>query len=712
MVDSRTNQVEGATFILDQLLRDRAGYERKVAQRVMVEVTRSWPGDVNRLWWKWFIEASASLNLRCKTLDCSVEEAIRLAEDGAQLILHQESPQAEWLSIRLVKPARFEVLRAAEERQSRTVRIRRVRRTLSSIAQDGVVRCVVVHPHPHVKALAEHVTHASPLQRYWDFMRPEWSDIWVIGTFALINGLLVLATPIAVETLVNTVAFGRYLQPVVILSLILFVFLGFNAGISALKAYVAEIVQQRMFARVVGDLAYRLPHAEVEQTDGEYVPELVNRFFDVVTVQKVSAKLLLDGISMVLATIVGMAVLAFYHPWLLGFDILLLGLILFIVFVLGRGAIGTAIYESKQKYYSAAWLEDIARNPITFRNEGGNEYALDRADYFAHKYLTARQAHWRILIRQIMFSLALQAVASTVLLGLGGWLVITGELTLGQLVAAELIVSAILGTFAKLGSYMESFYDMMAGVDKLSVLFDLKIERRDGSLDVICSDAEDAGANSLELNGTTYTWLKSKGGISGVSCVVPRSSSLAVFGGSGSGKSTLLDLIYGLREPTGGYVSIDGVDPRDVRPDRLREHMAMVRGVEVFHASVEDNVHLNRPNVSSLMVREVLEQVGLLSVVDRLKDGPSTVLASSGAPLTESQCRALSIARAIAGKPRMILIDAVLDALPDQECEQLLSMLLAPEHTWTVVIATGRQSIADRCDKILDLKIHSKHVKS
>ncbi len=149
----------------------------------------------------------------------------------------------------------------------------------------------------------------------------------------------------------------------------------------------------------------------------------------------------------------------------------------------------SSVKESKKKYVMASWLEDLARCPIAFRTDGGSEFALERADRFIHDYLSARRKHFRILMRQILFALGLQALASTALLGIGGWLVVSGELTLGQLVAAELIVAVIVGSVAKLGKHMESFYDLLAAVDKLGHLFDLE-ERPDGVIAPTAADRE------------------------------------------------------------------------------------------------------------------------------------------------------------------------------------------------------------------------------
>ncbi|MEM9589608.1 MAG: ABC transporter ATP-binding protein [Planctomycetota bacterium] len=378
---------------------------------------------------------------------------------------------------------------------------------------------------------------------------------------------------------------------------------------------------------------------------------------------------------------------------------MLLGCLALLVFVMGRGAIASAIKESKTKYAMAAWLEDIALNRTTFLSEGGPALATGRADELIHGYLSSRQKHFRILMRQIVFALALQAVASTVLLGLGGFLVINRELTLGQLVASELIVAVIVGAFAKLGKHMEGFYDLMASIDKLGTLIDLPVQREDGMMGF-----QVEGALPISMSSVSYGWPSSKPVIDNFSAEVPAGSSLAVYGPSGSGKSTLIDLIGGLRAPKAGELTLGGNEPRDVRPDVLHRHVAVVRGNEVFQASVEENVHLDRNDINAVDVRNALEDVGLLHGLSRLPDGPRSMLSTGGSPLSENECRRLGIARAIAGRPSVLLIDGVLDSLSDEEVEPILTRLLDREAGWTVVIATGRESIAQRCETLVYLR--------
>ncbi|MCA9065864.1 MAG: ATP-binding cassette domain-containing protein [Planctomycetaceae bacterium] len=548
--------------------------------------------------------------------------------------------------------------------------------------------------------------HPTPFFRAVSLLRPETGDIGIIVLFALVAGLLAMATPLAIEALVSTVTFGRLLQPVIVLSLLLLAFLMFQAAIRSLQTYVVEVIQRRLMARVAGDVAWRLPRVRYEALHGGSGRELVNRFFDIVTVQKVSAQLLLDGISVVLNTLIGMLVLGFYHPWLLGFDVFLLVMICFAILVLGHGAVRTSIRESACKYRLAAWLEDLAGCALTFRQPGGVELALEQADRLTADYLTARRSHFRILLRQIIFALALQAIASTVLLGLGGWLVIAGQLTMGQLVAAELIVTVIVGSFAKLGKHMESYYDLMAAVDKLGYLFDLPLENQ-GSLTDFPSD-HPAEVHVTELG---FSLPDGRPLFEDLCLTIPSGGRVVLPESTPSGKSILLDLLYGLRVPSAGFATINGVSPRELSADVLRRHVALVRETELFQGTVAENISVGRQNVTPDDVRNALEAVGVLDQIRQLPQGMETEIDCTGHPLTPGQQRRLMIARAIAGRPLLLLIDGVLDAFSDGDSDSLMEWLISPDRPWTLIVVTGRQSLIRRCSQQLKLVSQDKPAK-
>jgi len=318
------------------------------------------------------------------------------------------------------------------------------------------------------------------MERLLGLLQPERQDLTAIVVFAIFAGVLYLATPLAADALVNSLAFGAnqgiYTQALIVLTLGLFGFLLLLGLIRGAQYFVTELIMRRLFVRLTADMAHRLPRVRMSALDQKLGPDLVNRFFDVVTVQKAASLLLLDGLNLVLGAFIGLLLLGVYHPFLLLFDLLLIAALSLVLFGFGRGAVRTSVAESYAKHDVASWLEQVAMFPYLFKSEGASRLAEAKANRLAETYLDARAKHYRIVLRQIGGLLGLQALASASLLGVGGFLVLDGQLTLGQLVAAELIVSAIVSNLASLGKHAELLYDALAAVDKIGYVVDLPID--------------------------------------------------------------------------------------------------------------------------------------------------------------------------------------------------------------------------------------------
>ncbi len=534
----------------------------------------------------------------------------------------------------------------------------------------------------------------SPMKRLFAILRPEARDMRTVFIFAVVVGILSLTIPLSVEALVNTIAFGRYLQPLIVLSLIVFVFLSFRAGLGVLMTVVVEIMQRRLFVRVVDDLALRLTRVPVSYLKNHHGPELVNRFFDIVNVQKITTKLLLESLMLILQTAIGLTVLAFYHPFLLGYDVGLIALMTVVLLIIGRGAVKTAKQESTFKYESAAWLQEIVRHPTTFKFNGGLGFAINRADELAAQYIQSRRDHFRILIRQVTFSMLMQAVAATVLLGLGGYLVIDRQMSLGQLVAAELIVTVILGSFAKIGKDLESFYDLLASVDKLGKLFDLPAEPADKLM-----LAHHTGPSEISLNNLQFL----KGSGTSVNADIPAGSTVAIVGKSGSGKTKVIETIAGLHSPVAGYVLVNRARVDLIGAESLQSRIGFINDIEIFNGTIDDNLRLGRSEIDSNSINQMIERMGLHDVITNLEDGFKTRLSVSGFPLSSGQAIRLVLARALIATPGALLIDGLLDRLTDADLDDILGRLTDCRITTTIVIATGRKAISDWAEMKLKL---------
>ena len=534
-----------------------------------------------------------------------------------------------------------------------------------------------------------------PWKRLTDALRFERSDLGTVIAFAVAVGVLSIVTPAAIEALVNTVAFGVQLWPVVVLAGVMFGFLFLSVMLRAMQLFVVECLQRRFFVRTADAFADHFARAEIEAFDGRNPTDIVNRFFEVASVQKAFATLLVDGIGVVMVTLVGLLVLAFYHPYLLTFAAVMAALVFFLLFVLGIGGVKSSIDESYAKFDVAAWLEELAKCPHTFRFGRGGELAHQRADELADAYVTARRRHFRVVWRQTLFAFLLEAVAMTVLLGLGGWLVINRQLTLGQLVAGELIVALVLAAISKSGKYIETFYDLQASLDKLGVIDQLPLERSGGE---VLPTADRPMRVVAEVR--RWTLGGHGGGMEPLRRLeISPGERVAVCGPSGSGKTRLMETLALLRVPTEGLLEFDGLDARSLDRPQTRLQVAYVGQAETFADTVAENIRVGRNDLSAADVRRALEMVGLADTVARLPEGVGTPIASDGLPLSANEVSRLSIARAIAGKPRLLLINGMLDRLDLRTCPELVESLFDREAPWTLVIVTARDDIKSRCDR-------------
>jgi len=533
-------------------------------------------------------------------------------------------------------------------------------------------------------------SHVSSWQRLAVLLRLERSDFLTLISFAVAVGILSIVTPVAIEQLVSTVSFGFQLWPVAVLSWVMLAFLLLSAALRAMQLFVAECLQRRIFVRTADAFADHFSRGEIAAFDGRNPTDIVNRFFEISTVQKAVATLLVDGVGIVMITIVGLLVLAFYHPYLLTFAVVTAVLVVFLASALGRGGVRTSIAESYAKFDVAAWLEELAKCPHTFRFGRGGELAHARADALADAYVQARRRHFSVVWRQNLFAFLLEAVGSTVLLGLGGWLVINRQLTLGQLVAGELMVTLVLSAISKLGKHIETFYDLQASLDKLGVIDQLPLEREGGET---LPPADRPMAVVAEVVNRAGKTLR---------LVVPSGRRIAVIGPSGSGKTSLLETLALLRVPEQGLLEFDGLDARSLDRAVTRLEVAYVGQSETFADTVAENIRVGRSELSAADVRRALEMVGLAEDVARLPEGIATPLASDGRPLSANAISRLSIARALAGRPRLLLINGMLDALDTADCPQLIESLFDRSAPWTLVIVTAREDIRKRCDEAVE----------
>jgi putative ABC transport system ATP-binding protein len=276
---------------------------------------------------------------------------------------------------------RLGLSRAADNVEFATVHSMRSVNSSSSALAGGKNPEIHENDHDH------YPSKAKPEWRFIRLLHEERHDINVLILFAIFSGLLYLAAPLAVDAVVSNLAFGGqskpYAKALVVLAFALVGALTLQAIISAYQYFISDIIQRRIFVRTATDLAYRLPRVKAEALDDAHAPELVNRFLDVVTVQKSTALLLLEGINLVLSSLIGMVLFSLFHPWLFLFCFLFTFSIILSTALLGRGAVTSSIAESRMKFDMVNWLEEIAAFPFAFKEPGGYAMAHERTNQLA-----------------------------------------------------------------------------------------------------------------------------------------------------------------------------------------------------------------------------------------------------------------------------------------------------------------------------------------
>lgn len=296
-----------------------------------------------------------------------------------------------------------------------------------------------------------HSSHkASPFQRLLRLILEDRRELFGSIVFALLNSLLLLAVPLAAQGLVNVSAAGLAWQPLLVLALALLIGLLFAGTLTCLRYWLAEIMMERIFSRVALRVAEALPNVKRRHLWKSGGPELMNRFFDVINIEKSWFKLVYDGPGSVLEILIGLSLL-----WIYGFQLffaaaafLLLGAL--IVLLAGFGGLTSSIDESIQKYRVAEWLEEMVRCQDSLLMNCRPGFWAERADRRVVSYLLLRRRHFRVLLRQVSLHYFLAAVGLAGMLGMGGYLVLKGQLSLGQLVAAELVVWSLFKATEKL----------------------------------------------------------------------------------------------------------------------------------------------------------------------------------------------------------------------------------------------------------------------
>lgn len=540
------------------------------------------------------------------------------------------------------------------------------------------------------------------IKRFFGLLKLDRKDIGYIYLYAIFSGLITLSLPLGVQAIINMIAGGAMSAALIILVAVVTLGTFLTGVLRIMQISVTESIQRRIFARSSLEFAWRLPRIRIEEFSDEYPPELVNRFFDTITLQKGMPKLLTDISTAVLQILFGLLLISLYHPTFVAFSVVLLFVLVLLLYFSGPRGLSTALLESKYKYKVAYWLEEIARAVTTFKLSGQAVLPLKHTQKLVKGYMDARHAHYRVLLLQYISMVIFMTLITLSLLLLGSMLVINNEITIGQFVAAEIVIILILGSVEKLILSMDTIYDLLTAVEKIGYVTDLDLETEAEGLSYEKIDEVGKGL-SIQFRDLNFRFPNSnRDVVKRINLNIKAGERICILGPNSSGKSTFIHLAGMLYTKYTGSITYNGVPAKNIDYQDLRRHIGdYMRDEDIFRASLIENLWLHEANPDIPQIQWAIDYFDLSEFVASLPNGLNTELLPSGRNLPASVRTKLLLIRSLMGAPRLLALGDFGANLSTSDKHLVADLLTNRAYPWTVMAVSHDPYFAERCDRIL-----------
>lgn len=537
----------------------------------------------------------------------------------------------------------------------------------------------------------------TPIKRFFNILKEEKNQVYAIYFYAVLNGLITLSLPLGIQAILNFILGGRITTSWIILVVIVAAGVVFGGFLQISQLQIMEKFQQRIFSKSGLSIAYRLPRIKTEILHGKYGPEIVNRFFDTVSLQKGMSKILIDFSAALLQVIFGLLLLSFYHPAFILFGLGLFGILALIFYFTAPKGMETAIKESSYKYKTAYWLEEVGRTLNSFKLIGTTQLPILRADKLIQKYIQFRSQHFNVLIFQYKVMVAFKVLIVTSLLLAGSLLLINDQISIGQFVAAEVIIILVVNSVEKLILSLETVYDTLVSVDKLGQIMDLDLEHHEPHEKVVDPSSEGIKFSMKDVIFQPADALKPL--LSGVTFTIAQGKKVVVTGKSGSGKSAMMALFSGLYEEYQGKVLVNDLSLEYINLEKFRGMVGdFLELQQIFHGTILENICMGRDHTQE-QLEHLIDLVGLKDFVYQAPLGLETPLQPEGKGLSKTIAHQILLARGFVGQPKALIMENILNYVdPSVKANVIAHVMKGP---WTLIMISDEPEVQQLADEII-----------
>ena len=538
-------------------------------------------------------------------------------------------------------------------------------------------------------------------QRFVGLLKLDKKDLYQVFYYAVFAGLVNLSLPLGIQAIINLIQGAQVSTSWIILVILVTLGVGFVGLLQLTQMRIIEHIQQKIFTRASVEFAYRFPKIKMSELRNFYPPELANRFFDTLTVQKGISKILLDFPAALLQIIFGLLLLSFYHPFFIIYGLLLIGLIYVVFKFTAQRGLETSLDESKYKYQVAHWIEEVARCIVSFKLSGRTSHAINKTDGLVTDYLVARENHFKILVLQFIQMIGFKVLVTAGLLLIGGILVLNQQMNIGQFVAAEIIILLVISSVEKLITGLESFYDVLTSLEKLGQVVDKELEPQGGE-----KPFKEHESFKVELKDINLSIPdKDKNILDDINLTITPECTILIKGPTGSGKTSLIRLIAGILEPSSGQIFVNDVSLNGINLNYYRAHLGQSLTEETpFEGTILDNITFGDDSVPMDDIYWALEKTGLTDYVKEQQDGLKTIIYPEGRQIPFVVAKKIVLARSIVRKPRMLILKDPLDNFDPDDAQRIMQFLTDKSNPWALLVVSQNMAWTTYCSRIITLE--------
>lgn len=509
--------------------------------------------------------------------------------------------------------------------------------------------------------------------------RPESGFIKAIIVNTLAVSLLGLGVPLAIQTIINNIGVRTMTQPLVVLCLLLFFILSCSGILQVIQTHTVEILQRRLFVRYGLVIGERLTSFQDRLFKGANSPDLINRYFDITIMQSSMVTFFVNGFGFIIQFIIGFSLLAFYHPYFLGFAAFMGQFLIANWLLFGPKGVAAGSPEADGRYSVVNWIEEMSRVRNIFTSEKGRDFSSRKMNNLFNKWLVERNNLFSQQFRQHIGLQIFSVVMNVLLLGLGGSLVLKGELSSGQLVAAALVVNSIIAGLPNLQAFFFSVYNYSTSLDMIARFYDFPLENfKEGTLmpKKLSFSFEEVYFHPNYIFNFSFE----------------EGTKNFIFVKSFSSVYHFYEGLMGYGDHASGEVRYDNLLLEDLDIQQIRNHIQMIAHDQFFAGTVMENlIGLNSDRkFIKTEIMEVLSRVGLLEKFHDLPEGLETDIRPNGYPFTKSQILAIQIARALLTKPRILFVTPDFEQISSFKRKLIYKELLDSKNQWTLLFFTQR----------------------